>query len=147
MTIFEALRADHDKQRTLLDLLTKTQGDSDGREDLFARTKAALEHHAAAEERCLYVPMMADDLSQEKARHSIAEHHEIDEIIETLEGTDYSSPGWLTHAKSLQHLVCHHLDEEEQEIFQVAGKVLDERQKTQLASQYHEEMKAQAQNA
>ena len=143
MTLFEALRGDHDTQRTLLDLLVKTEGNSEGRDELFHKVKAELQHHAAAEERALYIPMMEHDATQEKARHSIAEHHEIDELIEALEGTDYSSPGWLASAQKLQHLVTHHLDEEEQEVFQAAGRVLGDDQKQDLAAVYRREMDEQ----
>ena len=87
---------------------------------------------------------MEYDQTQEKARHSVAEHHEIDELVETLEQTDYSSPGWLASAKKLQHLVTHHLEEEEQEVFQVAGKVLSDSEKTELARTYDEMMEEQA---
>ena len=139
MTLFEALRGDHDTQRTLLDLLVKTEGNSEGRDELFHKVKAELQHHAAAEERALYIPMMEHDATQEKARHSIAEHHEIDELIEALEGTDYSSPGWLASAQKLPHLVTHHLDEEEQEVFQAAGRVLGDDQKQDLAAVYRRE--------
>ncbi|WP_353980024.1 hemerythrin domain-containing protein [Salinicola endophyticus] len=142
MTIFEALRESHDKQRQLLELLVKTHGDSEGRDELFKRLRAELENHAAAEERALYIPMMEYDMTQEKARHSVAEHHEIDELIETLESTEYDSPGWLASAKKLQHLVTHHLEEEEQEVFQLAGRVLDDAHKTSLAKTYQQEMEA-----
>lgn len=144
MTLFEALRADHDIQRTLLDLLVRTHGHSDGREELFQKVKTELTAHAAAEERALYVPMMDVDLTQEKARHSIAEHHEIDEMLEELEATDFSSPAWLSGARKLQELVSHHLDEEEREVFQLAGRALDESHKTELAETYREEKEAAA---
>ncbi|MDR5902320.1 hemerythrin domain-containing protein [Halomonas icarae] len=140
MTIFEALRESHDKQRRLLALLVETSGDSDGRDELYRRLRAELVNHAGAEERSLYVPMMEHDLTQEKARHSVAEHHEIDEALEALDTTDYSSPGWLAAARRLQDLVIHHLDEEEQEVFQLAGRVFDDATKTQLASTYQEDM-------
>ena len=142
MTLFEALREDHQTQRTLLDLLVKTEGDSAGRNELFRKVKAELQYHAAAEERALYVPMMEYDLTQEKARHSVAEHHEIDELLETLEATEYESPGWLASAKKLQHLVTHHLDEEEQEVFQLAGRALGDSEKTSLAKTYRQEMES-----
>ena len=142
MTLFEALREDHDTQRTLLDLLVKTHGDSDGREELFEKVKKALTSHAAAEERALYVPMMEVDMTQEKARHSVAEHHEIDELVEELEDTDFSSPGWLAAARKLHDLVTHHLDEEEQEVFQLAGRALSDDAKARLADSYREEMAA-----
>ncbi|AMD02633.1 MULTISPECIES: hemerythrin domain-containing protein [Halomonas] len=143
MTIFEALRQDHDIQRDLLARLMETQGDSEERHALYRQVRDELKHHAAAEERALYIPMMAIDLTQEKARHSVAEHHDIDEMIETLDATDYASPGWLANAKKLSHLVLHHLDEEEQEVFQLAGRGLASDQKTALADDYREEMARQ----
>lgn len=139
MTIFDALRADHEKQRTLADLLIGTQGDSDGRDELFKKLKAELQQHAAAEERCFYIPLLEHDLTQEKSRHSIAEHHEIDELVEKLEQTDYESSGWLVTAKQLKEKVEHHLDEEEQQVFQLAGKVLSDEQKQSLAADYRHE--------
>ncbi|MEG3114450.1 hemerythrin domain-containing protein [Salinicola sp. 4072] len=142
MTLFEDLRASHDKQRRLLDLLVKTHGDSEGRDELYIRLRAELENHAAAEERALYIPMMEHDMTQEKARHSVAEHHEIDELLETLEATEYDSPGWLASAKKLQHLVTHHLDEEEQEVFQLAGRALGDSEKASLAKTYRQEMES-----
>ena len=110
--------------------------------DSYKRLRAELENHAAAEERALYIPMMEHDMTQEKARHSVAEHHEIDELLETLEATEYESPGWLASAKKLQHLVTHHLDEEEQEVFQLAGRALGDSEKTSLAKTYRQEMES-----
>ena len=52
-----------------------------------------------------------------------------------------SSPAWLRHLKTLQEKVEHHLADEEQEFFQVAGNVLNDSQKTKLANAYREEMK------
>ncbi|WP_199671306.1 hemerythrin domain-containing protein [Salinisphaera sp. Q1T1-3] len=142
--IFESLRESHDKQRRLLSALTDTHGDSDKREGLFAAVKAELVHHENAEERHFYVPLMEYDMTQEKARHSVAEHHEIDELIEEMEATDFSSPGWLNSAKKLEHLVTHHLEEEEQEVFQLAGRVLSDSEKTRLAGDYDQMMEDQA---
>jgi hemerythrin-like domain-containing protein len=142
MNIFEALREDHQKQRTLVKILARTHGDSEGRNEIFAKLKKELEDHAKAEERHFYVPLMKDDLTQEKARHSVAEHHELDELVETLEKTDFSSPGWVSTAKKLEERLTHHLDEEEHEVFQMAGKALTEAQKVELASAYRKEMEA-----
>ena len=142
--IFAALREDHDIQRRLVDLLVKTEGDSEGREELFQRLKQNMTHHANAEERHFYVPLMEHDLTQENARHSVAEHHELDELIEKLEDTDFSSPGWLRIARQLEHDLIHHLDEEEHEVFQMGGKVLTEQEKSSLADDYRAHMSSQA---
>lgn len=108
MNIFEALRTSHDTQRTLADQLILTQGDSHERDLLFKELRAELSAHAAAEERCFYVPLIAHDMTQEPSRHGIAEHHEMDELVETLGQTDFSSPAWLATAKALHHKIYHH---------------------------------------
>ena len=140
MNIFEAIREDHEKQRTLVDLLVKTHGDSAGRDELYERLKSELERHERAEERFFYVPLMEQDLTQEKARHSVAEHHEIDELLEELEETDRSSSGWLATAKKLGERLIHHLDEEEHEVFQLAGKAMSEAETESLAKEYRKAM-------
>ncbi|UOB16721.1 hemerythrin domain-containing protein [Abyssalbus ytuae] len=134
--IFDALREDHNVQRALLDKLVETSGDTSTRDAIFQELKKELEIHADAEERHFYVPLIESDKTQEKARHSIAEHHEIDELIEQLEETEYSSSAWLKIAKDLKEKVEHHLDEEEHEVFQMAGKVLSESEKKNLGKDY-----------
>ncbi|HBX96826.1 MAG TPA: hemerythrin, partial [Hyphomonas sp.] len=61
---------------------------------------------------------------QPKGRHSVAEHKELDDIIQELDEMDMSSPGWLTRFKTLRHDYEHHIDEEETEIFPVAKDVI-----------------------
>ena len=147
MTIFEELRADHDIQRALVRDLVATQGDSTTRQRLFDALKAELAAHATAEERHFYVPLMDSDMMVEKARHSIAEHHELDKLVETLEETDMSSPAWLAAAKQLEHRLLHHLEEEEREVFQLAGRALKDEQKERLSRTYRDEMSAQKHRA
>lgn len=136
MNIFDELREDHKTQRSLTNDLLKTEGESAERKSVWKKLKIELQAHAAAEERNLYNPMIEHDKSQENARHSIAEHHEIDELIEKLDNTDMSSSAWLAHFKNLRELVFHHLHEEEYQIFTVAGRVLSESQKEKLGSEY-----------
>ena len=143
MNIFEALRISHVIQRSLADNLIKTSGDSKERELLFKELKTELAAHAAAEERFFYVPLIAHDMTQEPSRHGIAEHHEMDELVEKLEATAFSSSSWIVIAKALQHKVHHHLNDEEQGIFQLAGKVLSEAEKLSLAKGYEGEFLSQ----
>ena len=136
MNIFEALRQSHDRQRELLDQLVATSGDTPERKQLFQEIQAELAAHERAEERHFYSPLMLDDKGVEPSRHGIAEHHDIDEILEQLQETDFSSPAWLVYAKELQHKVLHHLEEEEHKFFQMAGKILNQQEKQRLSSQY-----------
>lgn len=139
-TIFEAIRDDHETQRTLVDLLRKTEGDGEGRRELWERLKAELTAHAAAEERYFYVPLIEHDATQEAARHSVAEHKELDDFAERLDEYDMSGPQWIQTARELADRLVHHLDEEEREVYPVAGKVLGEQEKTDLAASYRGDM-------
>ena len=134
------MRQDHEKQRLLLKILVETHGDTAARREYFNELKDELERHATAEERHFYVPLMDDDKAVELSRHGIAEHHEIDELVEKLDGTAFSSPAWLRFLKQLKEQVEHHLDDEEQEFFQIAGRILNEKQKKALGEAYRNEM-------
>lgn len=136
MDIFSALRVDHQKQRLLLKAVLDTTGDSPNRAEFFNDLKQSLESHAVAEERYFYAPLIEVDMTVDITRHGIAEHHQIDKLVAKLEQTDMSSPVWLKVMKELNHKVLHHLEEEEQQFFQLAGKALSAEQKNKLAEDY-----------
>jgi len=135
MNIFESLRRDHYPQPDSARGSTQIHGGFPSRDELLQGVRGEPERHTAAEEYCFYVPLMEHDMTQEKARHSVVENHEIDELIEALEATEYSSTGWPATAKQLAHHVHHHFDEEEHEAFQLAGKVLSEELKVSLSEE------------
>jgi hemerythrin-like domain-containing protein len=143
MNIFEALRESHDRQRTYAKSLIETSGDTPERVEAYKLLKAELQAHETAEERHFYIPLMEFDNGVDLSRHAISEHHEMDEMMEELDETEMSSPAWLATAKKLSEKVHHHLKEEEQKFFQMAGKLLSEKQKEQLAGQYEKEFNAQ----
>ena len=143
MNIFEALRQSHERQRTYADALIQTSGDTPERVEAYKQLKSELQAHETAEERHFYIPLMEFDNGVDLSRHAISEHHEMDEMMEELDETEMSSPAWLATAKKLAEKVHHHLKEEEQKFFQMAGKLLDDQQKEALAGQYLKEYKAQ----
>jgi hypothetical protein len=147
VNIFEALRESHDRQRGYAENLVKTSGDSVERVEAYKQLKAELQAHETAEERFFYIPLMAHDLGVDLSRHAISEHHEMDEMLETLDETDMSSPAWLATARKLSDKVHHHLKEEEHKFFQMAGKILDDEQKQALADQYVREYEEQLSEA
>jgi hemerythrin superfamily protein len=115
--IFDRLIQDHNLHRDLLDRLDETHGDSDERETLFVRLTKELKGHAAAEEQALYSTMMRKPPTTGETRHSVAEHHEIEEALNDLAATDMATGGWLTKFRALKHRYLHHIDEEEDEHF------------------------------
>lgn len=141
MNIFEALRESHEVQRDLAEKLVQTSGDTPERRELFDQLKNELFAHAVAEDRYFYIPLMMTDSGLNITRHALAEHHEMDELLEQLTETEFSNPGWLAIAKKLSETVHHHLEEEEHGFFQQAGKILEDKEKETLAKKYQAEYK------
>ena len=115
--IFDRLKEDHDSHRELLDKLAQTEGASEERKNLFEQLTLELKAHASAEEQALYSTMLRKPETTDETRHSVAEHHEIEEMLNDLAATDMSSSAWLSKFNDLDHDYRHHIDEEEEEHF------------------------------
>lgn len=141
MNIYKSIKDDHDIQRALCAKILKTSGESEERKKLWEDLKKELEVHEVAEERYFYSPLIDTDKMQEDARHGMAEHHEMDEMIEELDDTDMSSPGWMATLKKLTEKVEHHLKDEEEEFFKKAKTIYSEEEGKSLAKSYEATMK------
>lgn len=115
--IFERLKQDHDKHRDLLDRIEATEGKTEEREELFTNFTKEVKSHAAAEEQALYSTMLRKPPTTDDTRHSVAEHHELNEALNDLAATDMSSGAWLQKFKQLKHDYLHHIEEEEVDHF------------------------------
>jgi hypothetical protein len=115
--IFDRLIEDHNVHRGLLAQLDETHGESPEREELFVLLTKELKGHAAAEEQALYSTMMRKPETTSETRHSVAEHHEIEEALNDLAATDMATGAWLTKFRALQERYLHHIGEEEDEHF------------------------------
>ncbi|MWB77867.1 hemerythrin domain-containing protein [Pseudooceanicola sp. 216_PA32_1] len=123
-SIYDAIRADHDRHRELLERIDDTSGDSAERKTAWRAFYQDVKSHSAAEEETFYSKLMQQTWGQDAARHSVHEHAEMDEIMEELRGMDMSSPGWIQRFRTLKHDYEHHMEEEENEVFARARKVI-----------------------
>ena len=124
--IFDRLKQDHDRHRGLLDKLSSTKGEGGERKELFEELTVEVKGHAAAEEQALYSTMMRKPATIDETRHSVAEHHEIEEALNDLAATDMSSSEWMSKFKQLDHDYRHHIEEEETDHFPGFAKHLTE---------------------
>ena len=124
--IFDRLIEDHDKHRELLKQMAKTEGDSAERRELLERFTKEVKSHAAAEEMALYSTMLRKPPTNDETRHSVAEHHEIEEALNDLAATDMGSSAWLQKFKDFDHQYRHHINEEEEDHFPDFERHLDE---------------------
>ncbi len=145
--IFDRLKADHDRQRKLLDKLMETRGDTKEREQLFKEFTLDVKGHAAAEEQALYSTMLRKPPTTDDTRHSVAEHHELDEAMNDLAATDMSSGAWLTKFKQLDHDYRHHIKEEEEDHFPDFAKHLTDEDAQQMRDIFNRRKKEEKASA
>jgi hemerythrin-like domain-containing protein len=139
MDIFDALLKSHATQRSICKRLLSGIGEHAERTRAFEQLKAEMAAHETAEERAFYVPLIEHDETVDPARHGIAEHHEMDEMVEGIGKAKEGTAEWLEAVGQLLHKLQHHLDEEEQKFFPQAKKVLPARQQQELGALYQEE--------
>ena len=132
--IFDRLKKDHDRHRELLDRLMETNGENEEREQLFTELTNELKSHAAAEEQALYSTMLRKPPTTGETRHSVAEHHEIEEALNDLAASDMASGAWMTKFKDFDHQYRHHINEEEEDHFPDFAEYLDEKDMEHMRS-------------
>ena len=86
--IFARLKEDHEKHRDLLARLAATRDRTAERSELFEEFTLEVKGHAAAEEQALYSTMMRKPATTDEVRHSVAEHHEIEELLNDMAATE-----------------------------------------------------------
>jgi hypothetical protein len=146
-TIFDDLKADHDRHRELLSAIADAQGDKQARAELFEKFRIDVSGHAAAEEQSLYATMMMDPDMQDDARHSVSEHKEVDDMLTELYGLEVDSEEWSSKFAKMRTRYDHHITEEEEEMFPEAAERLSDADEARLAEIFEKRKPAESQKA
>ena len=146
-TIFDRLKQDHDAHRQLFDKMADAKEDHDRLEKLFAQFRVEVTAHAAAEEESLYATMLSRPDLREDAQHSVAEHKEIDDYLEELQGVEFNGDMWRQIFARMKDRYLHHIEEEEEEMFPGAAAELTAEEESRLAKLFAQRKPAELQRA
>ncbi len=136
MDIYAYLKTDHRRVAKLMTDLLDIRLPAI-RQNLFGQIRLELAVHADAEERTFYKAITdaaRDKGVAAKIVHSEEEHDEIRELLEVLNDTPVSSDFWLEKFGELKHAVEHHVQEEENEVFNLAQSLLSRETARRLAN-------------
>ena len=114
------------------------------RTELFAKLNEELTIHAKVEEAIFYPAIKQAAETREIVLEGFEEHHVVKMILKELEAVPVDTEQWTAKLKVLKENVEHHVEEEEQEMFQKARQVLSEDDINRLGTRM-EEMKLQLQ--
>ena len=133
--IYAKLREEHARHRKLLADIAANNDPAERRE-LFQGFVADVEAHAAAEEQSFYAALIEKPDGSDEARHSVAEHKEISDHLEKLQKMPVEDPDWMATFSRMRERYEHHIDEEEDEIFAKAQKVLADRESEDAGNRF-----------
>lgn len=140
MLIYEALKKDHEKVKSLLNELVNLDDDSDQRDELITQIRDELIPHARAEEAVFYNSLRTFEADKELVRDAYKEHIEAEKLLKMLQMKDAVNIDWKKTASELLKALEHHIQEEEGPMFTRAREVFTDDEARQFAEAF-EKMK------
>jgi hypothetical protein len=124
MDAFELLKADHEKVAGLFDRLDAATGKE--KLGVFNQIKTELELHTHIEETIFYPALEKPAETHDLTLEAYEEHKTVKSLLAELSGARNANDEWQAKAKVLRENVEHHVDEEENELFDKAGDALSD---------------------
>lgn len=133
MDVYSAIKRQHDTARETLEQLgDSTTRAEKTRKQLFDTFKRDLWAHNKVEEAVFYAELRKHASIRDDALEAFAEHHMVNSMLEELETTPVTSDNWTAKFSALKELLEHHMEEEEQKIFDMAREIFSDQQATDL---------------
>jgi AAA+ superfamily predicted ATPase len=120
------LKKQHQEVKGLFRKVDKME-DATARQDLVAQIIGRLTVHATIEEEMFYpaVRSLWTQKAEDSILEALEEHHVVKLVLEELPTVDPEDEHFSAKMTVLSELVEHHADEEEEEMFVLAGKLGD----------------------
>ena len=141
MDIFDRIKHDHDTLRDLLERIEdpdKASGEKDSRRAVFDEFQRELWAHGKVEEAVFYAALAKHRDAKAETMEGLNEHHMINGLAEELNAMPADSGAWTAKMQVLGELLRHHLDEEEDELFEEAREALADERADELGRLYDE---------
>jgi len=148
MNAIELLKNDHDKVESIFEKLEPTTERAvKTREELFTQLKQELDVHAHIEEKIFYPAIKDAAATRAITLEGYEEHHVVKILLGELAAMPVDTEQWTAKLKVLKENVEHHVEEEEDEMFVSARKVLSKEEIEELGARMEAEKKNQLSKA
>jgi hemerythrin-like domain-containing protein len=124
MDAFNLLKADHRKVAGLFDELESADGKA--KLQVFEQIKTELELHTHIEEKIFYPALEKPRETHDLTLEAYEEHDVVKKLLRQLSRAKTANEEWEAQAKVLRENVEHHVEEEENELFEKAEAALGE---------------------
>lgn len=137
MDAFNLLIADHRKVAELFEQLESASGQAKRR--VFEQIKMELELHTHIEEKIFYPALEKPEETHDLTLEAYEEHAVVKKLLSELSRSRSTNDVWEAQAKVLRENVEHHVEEEENELFQQANAALSDEEIENLGEQMEAE--------
>lgn len=142
MNALELLKKDHDQVKELLEELDSTsENEVEKRRELFERVKTEMGAHEDMEEEIFYPALKEHPKAKEIVLEGYEEHHLVDHIMGQLGEVSFEDETWAARFTVMKENIEHHIEEEEDEMFDKAKSVFDENELDELGSRMQQRKK------
>ena len=147
MNAISLLEDDHKKMKQLLEQIGSTNDDAiDKRKELFERIKGELQVHEKIEEEIFYPALKDHPKAKDIVLEGYEEHHAVDVLLDELDDVAFDDERWIPKMTVIKENIEHHIEEEEEEMFEKARSILDDNELNELGDRM-KQMKEQTQTA
>lgn len=137
MNIFDLIEKDHEKVKSLLEEIQESANDKERRNNLLVQIKQELLAHNKAEESLIYEEL--EKRGYEKlAVKSYEEHKLAEQCLENFR-EDLSEASFLARVEILTNLISTHIEEEEEETFDMLEEEFSEDELDNLGKKFQQE--------
>ncbi|KJS00368.1 MAG: hypothetical protein VR65_12695 [Desulfobulbaceae bacterium BRH_c16a] len=137
---FDELKKDHKEVKDILEKMSSSSKTAEkSREKLFAQLKEELVPHMKAENVAFYSVLMDKKNARQNALEATEEHNLTEMVFRQLEETPAKDELWAVKVKVLKDLIEHHIEEEEQEIFEIAQEEIEKDDFKQIMQAFQQE--------
>ncbi len=143
--LFEALRRDHQEVNTLFQKLQEITQSSE-RARILGKLRLEILPHMKAEEKVLYPALKENKSIRVDALESLEEHYAAQSVLKELMKTPANDERFLPKARVLMEMVEHHVQEEEERIFQDIRSALSEEQTSEILERFNKEKEKSRRN-
>jgi hemerythrin-like domain-containing protein len=141
MNATELLKQDHQEAAAMMDELeTADKGSLNTTKNVFMQLKEALTLHTQIEEQVFYPALEEHEETKDMIGEAHSEHDEVKEMLAEMARMTPGSDEFMDKLTELRDSIEHHVEEEENEMFPKAERILGESRLREMGRQM-EQMK------
>ncbi len=133
MKLLEEIKKEHDLIR---DYFLQMENNEDKAPEIYQDLAVFVLTHHEAEETVVFKELSRKKDVKEAKNELMAEHAAVRRTMQILLDTPPDDPMWMAHLHVLKDLLYHHVEEEENELFQILREEKDETELSALQKEF-----------